>query len=101
MKSLKAMAEDKPACDAHYHGQLGSCGNLTTPEFTTAALEALAAHDAAQTAQIPLALKFGETLDVAKRALGRGKFRPCVWRRFGARRAGAPRTFASIGNAPT
>lgn len=46
-----------------------------TPNFGIAALDALAALDAAQVGQLQLALRFGETLDVAKDRLGHGKFR--------------------------
>lgn len=45
------------------------------PDFAIAALDALAALEAAQIGQLQLALRFGATLDVAKDRLRHGSFR--------------------------
>jgi hypothetical protein len=118
MKRLKAMPEDDASSDSQH--QADSRANLASTEFTPAALDALAAIDAAQTAQIPLALKFGEaalgpsrasdpTMAVISpvanrtapaRPLGHGKFRP--WCAEVLRRSPtwcAAHLFACTGNA--
>jgi hypothetical protein len=50
-------------------------GDAPSPDFAIAALDALAALDAAQIGQLQLALTFGETLDVAKDRIDHGQFR--------------------------
>jgi hypothetical protein len=64
-----------PDPDEHAATEKSDLRGSPSADFTIAALAALAALEAAQSGQIELALRFGETLDVAKRALPYGKFR--------------------------
>jgi hypothetical protein len=54
---------------------LRDLGDSPSADFAIAALDALAALEAAQIGQLQLALRFGETLDGAKDRLGHGRFR--------------------------
>jgi len=61
--------------DEHPAMEEADSGDSPSADFAIAARDALAALEAAQIGQLELALRFGETLDVAKDRLGHGQFR--------------------------